>query len=275
MKKEISYKITSIAFGVLILCSVIAFYAIAWEEPTEAPPGGNVPVPINVGDVTQYKEGALGIGGLFQTDNETHLAISGGNVGIGTTSPERPLHILGECPGTCPAVIVEEYTDVVGNGPDVFFLRARGTAASPQNVAVGDSIGGLHFGSRGYLDAKDVYLRDTGKWASEGGGGGFGIPTKTRPGGGGTMAEDTWYQADADGFVMASGSGSHDYGTIRIWMNSTQSKAGAVEMLQQSVYSDGGVILPVPSGWYFRVEMSRNPDGIYNPLPIWWIPFSS
>jgi len=95
MKKEISYKITSIAFGVLILCFVIAFYAIAWEEPTEAPPGGNVPVPINVGDVTQYKEGALGIGGLFQTDNETHLAISGGNVGIGTTSPNANLEIVG------------------------------------------------------------------------------------------------------------------------------------------------------------------------------------
>lgn len=106
MKKQISFtrlsflkknlggpKIVSLVFGVLIICFAIGFYVFAWTEPTDPPPGGNIPAPINIGDTTQYKSGALGIGGLFQTDNETHLAILGGNVGIGTTSPGAKLGI--------------------------------------------------------------------------------------------------------------------------------------------------------------------------------------
>jgi uncharacterized protein (TIGR02145 family) len=65
----------------------IGFVVLAWTGPTEAPPGGNIPYPINAVDSAQYKVGALGIGGVFQTDTETHLSTGSGSVGIGTENP--------------------------------------------------------------------------------------------------------------------------------------------------------------------------------------------
>lgn len=87
MKKQISSKIVSLTFSILVICFAIGFYIFAWTEPSSSPPAGNVDAPINVGGTTQYKSGAFGVGGLFETDDETHLAIDGGNVGIGTTDP--------------------------------------------------------------------------------------------------------------------------------------------------------------------------------------------
>jgi len=62
MKKEnqISPKIISLSFAVLVLLSVTAFYIFAWTEPTAPPPGGNVAVPLNTGGDSQYKTGKLG-----------------------------------------------------------------------------------------------------------------------------------------------------------------------------------------------------------------------
>ena len=70
MNKTISPKIivqlthhkAALTFGVLVICFAVAFYVVAWQEPTQAPPGGNVPPPINVGTEAQTKEGDLTIG---------------------------------------------------------------------------------------------------------------------------------------------------------------------------------------------------------------------
>jgi hypothetical protein len=89
-------KTIALAVGVLATVFLIGYFVFAWTEPTQPPPGGNVPAPINVGNDTQYKSGALGIGGLFQTDGETHLAITDGDVGIGTTAPGAKLEVAGQ-----------------------------------------------------------------------------------------------------------------------------------------------------------------------------------
>ncbi|MBU3964744.1 tail fiber domain-containing protein [Patescibacteria group bacterium] len=62
MKKEnqISPKIISLSFVVFVLLAITTFYIFAWTEPTTAPPGGNVAVPINTGGDSQYKTGKLG-----------------------------------------------------------------------------------------------------------------------------------------------------------------------------------------------------------------------
>jgi len=62
MNKLVSPKITALAFGVLVVCFAVGFYVFAWQEPTEAPPEGNVPTPLNIGPTHQTKEGDLTIG---------------------------------------------------------------------------------------------------------------------------------------------------------------------------------------------------------------------
>ncbi|MCF7845224.1 MAG: hypothetical protein K9M12_00475, partial [Candidatus Pacebacteria bacterium] len=83
MYKSINNKI-SLTLGVFFSIFLLSLAVFAWTEPTEAPPGGNIPYPINAVDSAQYKTGALGVGGVFQTDTETHLAVDSGTVGIGT-----------------------------------------------------------------------------------------------------------------------------------------------------------------------------------------------
>jgi hypothetical protein len=84
---------------IIVLAAIIGLtvaYAGAWTEPTEAPTGGNVEAPINVGTSSQYKTGAFAIGGIFETDTETHLAIDGSGVKIGdATSPSESLDVVG------------------------------------------------------------------------------------------------------------------------------------------------------------------------------------
>lgn len=90
MKKQISPKIVSLVFGVLVICFAIAFYAIGWTEPGSAPPGGNVPAPLNTGPTGQSKEGGL----ILNTGGAASgLIVDKGKVGIGTTSPAQRLHV--------------------------------------------------------------------------------------------------------------------------------------------------------------------------------------
>jgi hypothetical protein len=58
MNKQISYKVVSVVFGVLVICFAIAFYAIGWTEPFSNPPGNNVPAPITTKG-NQIKDGGL------------------------------------------------------------------------------------------------------------------------------------------------------------------------------------------------------------------------
>jgi len=97
IKKSLIQSLPVIVISVLtsvIVNSVlmIVFMVYAWTEPSQAPPGGNVPAPINVGPFTQYKAGALGIGGVFRVYNNAYFD---GNVGIGTTNPQAKLDVNG------------------------------------------------------------------------------------------------------------------------------------------------------------------------------------
>ena len=75
MKKQVSSKMISITFGVLVICFAVGFYAYAvWQEPTDTPPGGNVSAPINVGAVEQIKSGRLGLS-VGDADNTYGLTV--------------------------------------------------------------------------------------------------------------------------------------------------------------------------------------------------------
>lgn len=67
MLKQIITKI--ILVTILSIFSTI-FLLYAWTEPNTPPPGGNIAAPINVSTSTQYKAGALGIGGALKVYSE-------------------------------------------------------------------------------------------------------------------------------------------------------------------------------------------------------------
>ena len=83
-----SFKNLSILIGTLI--TFLLFYLVfAWQEPTQPPPQGNVPAPLNVSINAQAKEGALIIAN--NSSVTTGLIVRYGNVGIGTTAPDYKL----------------------------------------------------------------------------------------------------------------------------------------------------------------------------------------
>jgi len=99
MSKERIVALTSILLAISFLA---AFYALSWQEPTQNPPQGNVPAPLNVGPDGQSKVGGL----ILNTGDATHapapngLIVQYGNVGIGTTNPQAKLEVSGSNAGT-------------------------------------------------------------------------------------------------------------------------------------------------------------------------------
>lgn len=79
----------------VLLSLILLFFvgvAYAWTEPTANPPLANNKSPLTVDNSLQYKEGALGVGGLFKAYS---TAIFEGNVGIGTQTPQEKLSVAG------------------------------------------------------------------------------------------------------------------------------------------------------------------------------------
>ncbi|MFH0859267.1 MAG: hypothetical protein ABH876_01690, partial [Patescibacteria group bacterium] len=130
MNKNNLTQISSLLLGVCIMSLMIGYAVLAWTEPSLAPPGGNVPAPINIGSTSQTKSGNLTLqnlylnavgseGNIYNTNiiqgyndliiysnSSKNLPIylegskviinndSGtGNVGIGTASPSSKLEI--------------------------------------------------------------------------------------------------------------------------------------------------------------------------------------
>lgn len=71
---------------------VLNYLVLAWTEPTQSPPAGNVSAPLNVGNIGQSKVGGL----VLNTGNATTgLVVAYGNVGIGKLIPSYKLDVNG------------------------------------------------------------------------------------------------------------------------------------------------------------------------------------
>ncbi|MDO8265205.1 MAG: hypothetical protein Q7T34_02450, partial [Candidatus Parcubacteria bacterium] len=97
MPLKISPKLVSLSFGVLVLTFALGFYIFAWTEPGQAPPGGNILAPLNIGPAGQSKEGGL----ILNTGGASSgLIVDKGDVGIGITTPGYKLDVVGSVNAT-------------------------------------------------------------------------------------------------------------------------------------------------------------------------------
>lgn len=81
-------------FSILFTLFVVLFLAsqlLAWTGATTTPPGGNVDAPINVGTVSQIKNGTIGVNGLGVFGN----AYVQTRLGIANSNPVVALHVNG------------------------------------------------------------------------------------------------------------------------------------------------------------------------------------
>jgi len=105
MPNQTITKLTSITIVIAALFLVNSLI-LAWTAPIQAPPDGNTPTPINIGPTEQYKEGALGIGGVFRTYSNAvidgALSVAGN---ISTLAPTLNNHVA-----------TKEYVDAAGGG---------------------------------------------------------------------------------------------------------------------------------------------------------------
>ncbi|HEV2883833.1 MAG TPA: hypothetical protein VGW36_03190, partial [Pyrinomonadaceae bacterium] len=79
---------------------------------------------------------------------QTNTFPATGNVGIGTTTPIRPIHVVHQSNGQAP-VGIDEYAAA----PDIRFRRAEGTIASPTAVTINKTIGAISaagYGATGF-----------------------------------------------------------------------------------------------------------------------------
>jgi hypothetical protein len=100
-EKSLRFVIYLLSF--LFIFSLFVFYALAWQEPTQTPPGQNAYAPINVGPNLQIKTGPLQFSSYYGLDNAYFVNPSGtvsalfkGKVGIRTLNPNYPLDVFGD-----------------------------------------------------------------------------------------------------------------------------------------------------------------------------------
>jgi hypothetical protein len=77
-KKQLTHWLSVIVIGIAMGFAIQ--FAVAWTEPTAAPPGGNLGAPINTGATAQTKSGGMNIMG---------------SIGIGTVTPQARLDVNG------------------------------------------------------------------------------------------------------------------------------------------------------------------------------------
>jgi hypothetical protein len=93
MFKSQNFKVLPLCLGVILAISLVNYLVLAWTEPNQTPPGGNVNAPINVGNTGQSKSGGL----ILNTGGAgIGLIVDRGNVGIGTLAPTNKLQVAGK-----------------------------------------------------------------------------------------------------------------------------------------------------------------------------------
>ena len=65
-------KIIFLIFSVLVICFGVAFYIIAWQEPSQTAPEGNISTPINTGSLPQSKSGRISATEFYDVNDSNY-----------------------------------------------------------------------------------------------------------------------------------------------------------------------------------------------------------
>ena len=153
-------KSIALILGVLTMSFLVGYLAFAWTGPTDTPPGGNVPAPLNVDSVDQIKSGGLSVG-AFISRFGTILARDSGNVGIGTPAPGQRLTVAGN--------VWIQGSHLIIDRPDTTGGWARGIMYYPTGSSSGTELAGIGLLGSG-TSVTRIYLAHGGSpWASTAG----------------------------------------------------------------------------------------------------------
>ncbi|OGZ53742.1 MAG: hypothetical protein A3B25_03600 [Candidatus Ryanbacteria bacterium RIFCSPLOWO2_01_FULL_48_26] len=114
---------TGVAIASTLLGFTIGAVHAAWSEPTQAPPGGNIAAPLNVGFLAQSKAGGIELG----AGGPRASLVADTAVGIGSADPSVYIKSMG--PVGCRQAFYE-----CGGGLDIVW---GGTAVFPSTLVLG------------------------------------------------------------------------------------------------------------------------------------------
>jgi hypothetical protein len=139
-------------FGVIFMGVILGMslqFTRAWTNPPSPPPVDNLGAPINTSLNTQYKSGALGIGGILKTYSNLYVD---GKVGMGTNNPGHEIHILASAE---PQIYLESTGDGTGAA-----LRLDDGNGSDWKIKVDG--GNQNFKIRDHANKSDVFTIEDG-----------------------------------------------------------------------------------------------------------------
>lgn len=232
MQKEILKDIKTLVVAVVLTLGV--FTVSAWNGPISTPPNGNGYAPINTTSNSQTKQGSLWTSGFFTTGG----GYFGGDVGIGTQSPEARLDVRN---GSCYYKLQSDgfYTNCLLNTPTLLTISsdtanyniatALGNPTTPKNVILTINSGITVYSnstSQASLDTSNlpsgstVKIINNGLIVGRGGNGGFGgghcwlaVPTAGGNGGDAINATVAVFVDNTNGYIYGAGGGGGGSGS--------------------------------------------------------------
>lgn len=172
------FKKSFYTFSILTLALTFAlgvnYLHAAWVGPTEAPPGGNTPTPVNVGFVNQVKDAGLGLNALSVFGNSYFQETVGVRTVEISTGGEQDLTVDVE-----GAIGAQFYCDEDGNncfvssdvgdggGDRSWKLVSRSLGVSYENTTNRDIFVGITFSSPGQGDNFCRFILESGSLGNE------------------------------------------------------------------------------------------------------------